>query len=240
MCCSPSWSEFPADEDFKHFELKWKDFGGMRWVPVPECHPALQRDDRHHARGVQAHDGRDWVRTRRPCAIDRATNKAVFLEINPNCGIMYPPGQEGSADWILVLDPRMNHKQFAKVQIEMAVERCNQTQTMYRLDFSQKKGYHLRATRTIKRGTVIFEDEGRPFRLVTKDYVMSHWGAEEVRDFCSSSWPVGRDHHVYACLGTSSPESGSASTTHVSRTWRFQRIGPSTSKRVVTSWLARS
>ena len=134
----------------------------MRWVPVPECHPAYNEMIDITREAFKHMMGGIGVRPRRlPYRAEQRTRQCSWRS-TPNCGIMYPPGQEGSADWILVLDPRMNHKQFAKVQIEMAVERCNQTQTMYRLDFSQKKGYHLRATRTIKRGTVIFEDEGRP------------------------------------------------------------------------------
>lgn len=30
----------------------------------------------------------------------------MFLEMNPNCGVFYPPDAQGSADTILTLDPQ--------------------------------------------------------------------------------------------------------------------------------------
>ena len=41
-----------------------------------------------------------------------------LLEINPNCGVLYPPGLHGSADYILQLDPGHGHMAFIDAILE--------------------------------------------------------------------------------------------------------------------------
>jgi hypothetical protein len=43
-----------------------------------------------------------------------------MLEINPNCGIFYPPHEPGSADFSLLNDPSTNHTKFMKLIIRNA------------------------------------------------------------------------------------------------------------------------
>jgi hypothetical protein len=38
-----------------------------------------------------------------------------MLEINPNCGIFYPPHEPGSADFSLLNDPHTDHTKFMKL-----------------------------------------------------------------------------------------------------------------------------
>jgi D-alanine-D-alanine ligase len=45
-----------------------------------------------------------------------------MLEINPNCGIFYPPHEPGSADFSLLNDPT-NHDKFMKLIIRNAKNR---------------------------------------------------------------------------------------------------------------------
>jgi D-alanine-D-alanine ligase len=45
-----------------------------------------------------------------------------MLEINPNCGIFYPPSEPGSADFSLLNDPT-NHTKFMKLIIRNAQTR---------------------------------------------------------------------------------------------------------------------
>lgn len=47
-----------------------------------------------------------------------------FLEINPNCGIFYPPDAMGSADYILSLDPSTSHAAFIDHIVEAALARA--------------------------------------------------------------------------------------------------------------------
>ncbi|KAK7197707.1 ATP-grasp domain/D-ala D-ala ligase C-terminus/SET domain containing protein [Novymonas esmeraldas] len=189
---------FPAGEDFKHFELKWASYEGMEWRQVqPEdpAMPAMQSVARSAFKRMMGGIGYGRVDVR----IDRQHgHNVVFLEINPNCGIMYPYGQEGSADWILRLNKNFQQRDFAMLQIREAISRCRRERLLYVRRFDPARGYHLRATEDIGLGTIIFQDECRPVRLCTKPYVHEHFAAADYADFQHNAWPVGRDGHYYA------------------------------------------
>ena len=51
-----------------------------------------------------------------------STGTIYMLEINPNCGIFYPPSDPGSADFCLLNDS-INHKKFMKMIIRTAFKR---------------------------------------------------------------------------------------------------------------------
>jgi D-alanine-D-alanine ligase-like ATP-grasp enzyme len=92
---------FPPGESFKHFDLKWTDYATMRSIPCTD--PALtQALESMAGRLFTALGGSGYAR----CDIRMAADGTLYmLEINANCGIFYPPGQEGSADFILLYDP---------------------------------------------------------------------------------------------------------------------------------------
>ncbi|RNE95879.1 putative SET domain protein, partial [Trypanosoma rangeli] len=50
----------------------------------------------------------------------------------------------------------------------------------------------------IKRGELVFEDEGSSFAIVTRPFVERHWGEEEKQTFTEYAWPLDGDGHVYA------------------------------------------
>lgn len=189
---------FPEGEDFKHFQLKWEAYDGMAWTPVPVEDPALptminmaRKAFKRMMGGVGY--GRIDVR------IDRErNNRVVFLEINPNCGIMYPYGQEGSADWILRLSEDLKQKEFAKLQIHEAVDRWQRLKAKYTRRYDPVRGYHLQASEDILKGTTVFNDECKDVRLCTKPYVEEHFTQEDYEDFIHNAWPIGRDGHYYA------------------------------------------
>ncbi|KEG08720.1 hypothetical protein DQ04_06571020 [Trypanosoma grayi] len=193
----PVMVRFPEGEDFKHFHLKWESYEGMEWRVVPADDPALldiihiaEASFRHMMGGVGY--GRVDVR------IDRATNTVVFLEINPNCGIMYPYGQEGSADWILRLSPEFKQREFAMLQIHEAMRRSMCNQPLFRCAYDPVGGYYMCAAKDIAAGTLVFEGEGRRVRLYTKPHVLSAWSTEDYDPFVHNAWPVGADGHYYA------------------------------------------
>lgn len=193
----PVQVRFPDGDDFKHFELKWQAFDGMEWEPVRKDDPALtQMIDVTRKSFREMMGGIGYGRC--DLRIDRERNKVHFLEINPNCGIMYPPGLEGSADWILKLCGPTGHRDFALLQIREAIARNIRDRPLYKRDFDGKRGFHLRAVEKIPRGAVVFMDEGRPFRLCTKSYVDKHWDKTDQEAFSTSSWPIGSDRHYYA------------------------------------------
>eukprot|EP00758_Cryptobia_borreli_P005911 Tbor_TRINITY_DN5010_c7_g1::TRINITY_DN5010_c7_g1_i1::g.14129::m.14129/K01921/ddl; D-alanine-D-alanine ligase len=193
----PVQVNFPPGDDFKHFQLKWESFDGMTWMQVPQDDPALeQMIDMTRSCFLEMMGGIGYGRC--DFRVDRVNNKVVFLEINPNCGVMYPPGQEGSADWILRLTGAEAHKEFATLQIDEAIARNVAEKPKYRRCFDSKFKFHLRACCDIPKGSIIFRDEGRPFRLYTLPYIANNWTKKEIDYFKESSWPVGEGQHYYA------------------------------------------
>jgi len=115
----PGELRFPAGESFKHFDLKWKDFGDMSTVPCTE--PALAERLKEASRqmflGLNGSGyGRCDVRV-------NAAGEIFMLEINPNCGVFYPPYSYASADLILLNDPA-GHEGFANTLIRSAFKRA--------------------------------------------------------------------------------------------------------------------
>ena len=51
-----------------------------------------------------------------------AAGAIYMLEINPNCGIFYPPTDPGSADYCLLND-KINHRKFMKMILRTALKR---------------------------------------------------------------------------------------------------------------------
>jgi hypothetical protein len=70
-------------------------------------------------------------------------------------------------------------------------------QPNYRVSFdASDKGYFMKAERDMKKGDIVFEDEGRAFTVVTRPHVMKHWSAEDKVVFSRFAWPLD-DGHVY-------------------------------------------
>ena len=118
---TPIEFRFPAGESFKHFEMKWVDYGGMRAVPCTD--PALEATLRQSsARLFLGLNGAGYGRC--DFRVD-ADGRAYMLEINPNCGIFYPPTDPGSADLCLMHDPA-GHEGFTRQIVRAALRRHEQ------------------------------------------------------------------------------------------------------------------
>ncbi|KAG2422416.1 hypothetical protein HXX76_016061 [Chlamydomonas incerta] len=121
---TPVECAFGPGEDFKHFDIKWTDYGSMSWRPCtdPELSERLKaaaRDTFLATRGISY--GRCDFR------VD-AAGDIYLLEINPNCGVLDPPealltGCASSADYILSLDPEHNHAHFLATIFATAISR---------------------------------------------------------------------------------------------------------------------
>jgi len=110
---------FPPGEAFKHAKLKWVDYGGLSVHPVTE--PRLDaRLRRAAARVFVELGGTSFGRC--DLRLD-AAGRPVFLEINPNCGVFYPPTDPGSADLCLLHDPA-GHAGFARLLVACAQKRA--------------------------------------------------------------------------------------------------------------------
>lgn len=197
---SPVMIDFPEGEDFKHFDLKWIAFEGMEWRPVPKDHKAYSKLIDCASKGFKQMLG-GFGYGRVDVRID-SLGDVYFLECNSMPGIMYPPGQEASSDWILKLEAGWDHRSFAILQMQQAFKYCESQKPVFTKDFDPTRGYHLRAAKAILKGSLVLHDEGRLQRLYTKPWVQKNWSQEQQQQFATSAWPVGRDHHVYAVWET--------------------------------------
>ncbi|MDP6669298.1 MAG: hypothetical protein QF492_05265 [Candidatus Krumholzibacteria bacterium] len=111
---------FPEKESFKHSKLKWETYEGLSAFPVPDPLLSAKLKDQA-ARFFLALQGASFGRC--DFRVD-ASGTPYLLEINPNCGIYYPPADAGSADLCLLHDPA-GHAGFTRQLVEAAFRRVS-------------------------------------------------------------------------------------------------------------------
>ena len=115
---TPVEYRFPKGEAFKHAKLKWEEYDGLECEPVRD--PELERRLRGDAgRFFRALGGTSFGRC--DVRVDRS-GTPYMLEINPNCGVYYPPTDPGTADIILAHDPG-GHAGFTRQIVRAALAR---------------------------------------------------------------------------------------------------------------------
>ncbi len=115
---TPVQYRFPEGETFKHAKMKWVDYGAMASFPVTDAAlDARLRDV--SARFFTALRGASFGRC--DLRVD-VTGTPYMLEINPNCGVYYPPKDAGSADLCLLHDPA-GHEGFTRQLVAAAFAR---------------------------------------------------------------------------------------------------------------------
>ena len=114
----PMQYQFPAGESFKHAGVKWVDYDELACFPVED--PELAGRLRDEAgRFFVALNGASFGRC--DIRVDRE-GTPYMLEINPNCGVYYPPSDPGSADLCLLKDPA-GHAGFTRQLVRAAFAR---------------------------------------------------------------------------------------------------------------------
>jgi len=115
---TPLEYRFPEGESFKHADLKWVDYDELSSFPVDD--PKLEARLRDvSARFFVELNGASFGR----CDIRVDGNGTPFmLEINPNCGVYYPPSAPGSADLCRAKDPE-GHVGFTRRIVDAALSR---------------------------------------------------------------------------------------------------------------------
>jgi D-alanine-D-alanine ligase-like ATP-grasp enzyme len=109
---------FPEGESFKHYNMKWVDYDKMNVVAVDD--PDYDKRLRDYTiRIFQEFGIRGYARADYRLGKD---GEFYMLEINPNCGIFYPPSDPGSADFSLMNDP-MGHQGFMDLIIRGGLKR---------------------------------------------------------------------------------------------------------------------
>ena len=115
---TPIQYRFPEGESFKHSAMKWVDYQQMGAFPVEDATLAARIRD-VSARLFVALRGASFGRC--DLRVD-AGGTPFMLEINPNCGVYYPPADAGSADLCLLHDPE-GHAGFTRRLIRAALQR---------------------------------------------------------------------------------------------------------------------
>ena len=109
---------FPEGESFKHYNMKWVDYDKMNVAVVND--PSIEKRLRDYTTRIFREFGiRGYARTDFRMGPD---GELYMLEINPNCGIFYPPTDPGSADFSLLNDP-MGHQGFMDLIIRGGLKR---------------------------------------------------------------------------------------------------------------------
>jgi D-alanine-D-alanine ligase len=109
---------FPQGESFKHYSMKWIEYDKMKVIPVENA--TYERRLREYTVKIfQEFHCRGYARGDYRLGKD---GEFYMLEINPNCGIFYPPTDPGSADFSLLSDP-MGHQGFMDLIIRGGLKR---------------------------------------------------------------------------------------------------------------------
>jgi D-alanine-D-alanine ligase len=176
---------FPAGETFKHFGVKWESYVDMQCTPVidPTLVDQLKEMGRRAFRAV---DGRSYGR----CDIRMNEAGELFLlEVNPNCGIFYPPEAMGSADLALMHDER-GHRHFGEAIIRAARKNCGPVRKTWQVVLNPDQQPGVYATQLITAGATIAALEEQPHRLISKDHVLRQWNAQEQAWFRQFAIPL--------------------------------------------------
>jgi len=182
---------FPEGETFKHFDLKWKEYDGMRAVPCAD--PALDAVLRDAARSLFVGLGGTGY-GRCDIRVDRDGGVYV-LEINPNCGVFYPPSLEGSADFILLNDPSA-HAGFAEAIFSAALKRAAERRQKWNVRFRSESGYGMFANSDIPAGEVLVKYENSPHVLVSRHHVQANWSGQLSDWFARFAYPLTDEIYV--------------------------------------------
>lgn len=182
---------FPLGESFKHFDMKWKDYELMEARPVADAALATRLRE---AAGLTftALNGSGYGRC--DFRVD-AAGTIFLLEINPNCEIFCPPGQFGSADFILA-NYAGGHAEFVKHILGCAQRRRDRACRVWELRFKSGRGFGLYARRAIQAGEIVERYEERPQTLVSRQEVERRWRGLRLKWFDEYSWPVSESLHA--------------------------------------------
>jgi D-alanine-D-alanine ligase len=181
----PAEFRFPPGETFKHYDLKWIDYAQMTWSPVTDA-PLVARLQDMSRKQFLGLGGCGYGR----CDIRMdAEGRLYMLEINPNCGIFYPPSDPGSADIILSNDPA-GHRGFLDIVLAAAIARQRRRARKWTLRYLQREGYGLHATQDIAPGEAIEVHEERPVHLVSRSHVEANWDPDRQRWWRRYAYPI--------------------------------------------------
>jgi D-alanine-D-alanine ligase len=181
----PIQYRFPEGETFKHYDMKWVEYDALHAFPVedPELDARLREASARFFVGIRgAGFGRCDIRV-------AADGRAFMLEINPNCGVYYPPSDPGSADLCIAHDPA-GHEGFTRQIVAAGLRRHERRQRNWEVLPKPGGDYGTFTTRALAAGEriVVFEDQ--PHHLVTRAHVEANWDERRKDWFARYAWPL--------------------------------------------------
>jgi D-alanine-D-alanine ligase len=182
---------FPAGETFKHFGMKWETYVDMNCVPVTDA--ALVA--RLEAMGKKVFLGVEGVSYGRCDIRMNEAGELFILEINPNCGLFYPPEAMGSADLALFHD-RRGHAHFVDMIFRAAFKRARKQRKKWQVLLNSAQRYGVYANSAIAEGEIIEALEARPQVLVSRSHVLTHWNAQQKQWFHQYAYPITDEVYV--------------------------------------------
>jgi D-alanine-D-alanine ligase len=176
---------FPGGDAFKTYRLKVQSHHPESNVPVTDTRLAEQLKETARTIFV-GFEGEGYARM--DFRLDAAG--LWFLDINFACSVFYPPGFEGSADYILRQDAE-GHCGFLRRIIDAGLARHRRRQKRYVRGANGIAGFGIYATVDMKRGDIVFRGEERAARLATRSHVLESWPADQVEVFRQYATAVG-------------------------------------------------
>jgi D-alanine-D-alanine ligase len=191
LVLQPIEFRFPPGACFKTYDLKVAQHHPECNIPVTDA--ALDERLRRAAAEIfVGFEGEGYARL--DFRLDDA-GEIFFLDINFACSVFYPPGHEGSADYILKFDP-IGPSGFLRHIIADGIARHRSRTKVYERRGNAISGFGIYAVRDIQAGEVVFRGEERAQRLVTRSYVERHWPRSQVEVFRRYALPTGGDVHI--------------------------------------------
>jgi len=176
---------FPVGETFKHFGMKWETYVDMNCVPVTDAGLVARLTEM----GKQVFLGVEGVSYGRCDIRMNEAGELFILEINPNCGLFYPPEAMGSADLALMQDPR-GHAHFVDMIFRAAFKRVHKQRKKWQVVLNSAQRYGMYANSAIAEGEIIEVLEERPHVLVSRSHVLQHWNAHQQQWFARYGYPI--------------------------------------------------
>lgn len=182
---TPMQYAFPEGESFKHADMKWVDYQAMQCTPVEHDHVA-ERLRQASARFFLGLNGAGFGRC--DLRVD-GDGRPFMLEINPNCGVYYPPEDAGGADLCLLHDPD-GHEGFTRRLVRAALRRHERRARNWCVRAGRDGRFGVYVTRPIAPGKRIIAFEEEPHELVTGSRIEREWPESRRARAWHDAWPL--------------------------------------------------
>lgn len=182
---------FPPDVPYKTYALKVAEHHPNRNVPLRD----LELDTRLRRAAQQVFAGFAGEGYARLDFRVNDAGRVFFLDINFACSIFYPPGYEGSADYVLANDP-LRAEGFLRHIIAEGQCRHRRRRRVYERRGDAVSGFGIYATVPIAVGEIVHPGEGRNHRIVTRSHVEGSWSPEDCEVFRSYAYPLSEEVFV--------------------------------------------